>query len=317
MLNVKKKWRGYFTFSKRERNVGLVLMCMVIVVTILPSFTSLLIKPINKVDDDLLAQLEIPEKKLLYEADSNNYESKYSKNTWKSTEKKFEKNNYQDANKNAITLFEFNPNTITKSQWEQLGISPYVAQRLSNYTANGGKFKTKEDLLKTYGFTINDLERLSPYILLDTTGFVAESSINKVIALPENPQITDLNAATKEQFVALGFSRDNAARIIKFRENAGGIYSPEQLESVYGIDMEILESRKPFLIADVNSLKIININTANYNTLANHIYISDELAQAIVDYRINTGKFYSLTELRKIKGMYASIFEKLKPYLIL
>jgi len=317
MLNVKKKWRGYFTFSKRERNVGLVLMCMIILVTILPSFTGFIEKPNSKVDDDLLAQLEIPENKFVEEIDTHKSENNYYNNTWKSGDKKFEKSNYQQLNKNTITLFEFNPNTINKSQWEQLGIAPYLAQRLSTYTEKGGRFKAKEDLLKTYGFTTNDLERLSNYILIDSADFVVGKPINKVVTLPDNPQITELNTATKEQLMALGFSGDNSTRIIKFRENAGGIYATEQLESIYGVDMEVLESRKQFLVADAKSITLININTADYTTLANHIYISDELAQAIVDYRISTGKFYSITELRKVKGMYAVTFEKLKPYLIL
>jgi hypothetical protein len=42
------------------------------------------------------------------------------------------------------------------------------ADRLVNYVAKGGKYKTKTDLLKTYGFTQSDLERLNDYILLDS-----------------------------------------------------------------------------------------------------------------------------------------------------
>mgnify|MGYP003878384457 CR=1 FL=1 len=126
------------------------------------------------------------------------------------------------------------------------------------------------------------MERLSNYILIDSADFVVGKPINKVVTLPDNPQITELNTATKEQLMALGFSGDNSTRIIKFRENAGGIYATEQLESIYGVDMEVLESRKQFLVADAKSITLININTADYTTLANHIYISDELAQAIV-----------------------------------
>jgi competence protein ComEA len=317
MLNVKKKWRGYFTFSKRERNVGLVLLCMIIIVTVLPSFTGLIAQPVNNIDNQLIAQLEIQEQPKWDAIDSSQQQNKYFNTTWQSNNKSFPKNNYQAKPIPPITLFEFNPNTISKSQWEQLGVAPYLAQRLSNYTAKGGKFKSKEDLLKTYGFTLDDLARLNDYIIFDTVQNTFSEPSESIMAMPENPQITELNTATKEQLLALGFSGDNVARIIKFRENAGGIYAPDQLESVFGIDMEILESRKQYLIADANLIEIINVNTADVTKLAQHIYISDELAQEIVLYRNNTGKFYSLTELRKVKGMYATVFEKLKPYLTL
>lgn len=115
----------------------------------------------------------------------------------------------------------------------------------------------------------------------------------------------------------LGFSADNAIRIIKFRESAGGIYSLDQLHTVFGIDMETLENVKAYLTVDKNHLIKININTVSFEQLANHAYISDELAQAIIDYKNLTGKFYSINELMKVKGMYPSLFEKLKPYLIL
>ena len=311
-----KKWRGYFTFSKRERNVGLYLVTIIFVITVLPAFSDFFPDKQIQVNQQIIAQLEFPETVSVdtnYFSSENKYHSKA-----KFWDNKFEKNTAQNNAPTApIQYFPFNPNTISKQQWVDLGIAPYVADRLVNYVAKGGKFYQKNDLLKTYGFEQKDLDRLSDFIVLDSIKSEQKFVESTAITIPLNRQTTEINTATKEQLMALGFSADNAVRIIKFRTEAGGIYDVEQLSSVFGINMDVLLANADFLWVDVQTVKKININTAAAETLAAHVYISDEMAKAIVDYRSTTGKFYSITELRKVPGMYAALFEKLKPYLIL
>lgn len=310
----KKKWREYFTFSRRERNVGLYLLVLIVVITISPAFVRIIQPEPEKVSNDILAKLDFN----FIQTEELNQPNNYVQNNYKNYKTDIKSDNYQNSNTfvKSITLFEFNPNTISKEQWEQLGVSKFAAERLVNYVAKGGKFKSKSDLLKTYGFTQEDFERLEPYIKIDSIENV--KSVNNTLPdIAINRVTTNINTASKEQFMQLGFSADNAIRIIKFRENAGGIYSSEQLTSLFGIDMAVLSEAQPFLVADENEIVKLNINTATTSTLAAHIYISDEMAQAIVDYRNATGKFYSLSEIRKVPGMYAGLFEKLKPYLIL
>lgn len=310
----KKKWREYFTFSRRERNVGLYLLVLIVVITISPAFVRIIQPEPEKVSNDILAKLDFN----FIQTEELNQPNNYVQNSYKNYKTDIKSDNYQNSNTfvKSITLFEFNPNTISKEQWEQLGVSKFAAERLVNYVAKGGKFKSKSDLLKTYGFTQEDFERLEPYIKIDSIANVKPVN-NTVPDIAINKVTTNINTASKEQFMQLGFSADNAMRIIKFRENAGGIYSSEQLTSLFGIDMAVLSEAQPFLVADENEIVKLNINTATTSTLAAHIYISDEMAQAIVDYRNATGKFYSLSEIRKVPGMYAGLFEKLKPYLIL
>ncbi len=311
----KKKWREYFTFSKRERNVGLYLLILIVIITISPGFVQIIKPEPEKVSSDILAKLDFN----FIQTEELNQPNNFAQNKFKKFDENTKSDDYQNTNtfvKKNITLFEFNPNTISKEQWEQLGVSKFAADRLVNYVTKGGRFKSKSDLLKTYGFTQEDFERLEPYIKIDTIATVKfENNIVPEVAI--NRVTTNINTATKEQLMQLGFTADNAIRIIKFRENAGGIYSSEQLTNLFGIDMAVLTEAQPFLLADENEIVKININTATTSILAAHIYISDEMAQAIVDYRNATGKFYSLSEIRKVPGMYAGLFEKLKPYLIL
>ena len=294
--------------------MGLYLLILIVLITISPAFVRIIQPEPEKVSNDILAKLDFN----FIQTEELNQPNNYAQNNYKNYKTDIKSDNYQNSNTfvKSITLFEFNPNTISKEQWEQLGVSKFAAERLVNYVAKGGKFKSKSDLLKTYGFTQEDFERLEPYIKIDSIANVKPVN-NTVPDIAINRVTTNINTASKEQFMQLGFSADNAIRIIKFRENAGGIYSSEQLTSLFGIDMAVLSEAQPFLVADENEIVKLNINTATTSTLAAHIYISDEMAQAIVDYRNATGKFYSLSEIRKVPGMYAGLFEKLKPYLIL
>ncbi|MBK7440956.1 MAG: helix-hairpin-helix domain-containing protein [Bacteroidetes bacterium] len=294
--------------------MGLYLLILIVVITISPAFVRIIQPEPEKVSNDILAKLDFNFITTEEQFQSDNF----AQNNYKNFKTDTKYNKYQNTivPEQKITLFEFDPNTISKEQWEQLGVSKFAAERLVNYIAKGGKFRSKSDLLKTYGFTQTDFERLEPYIKLDTISNIKFES-KTLPGITINRVTTNLNTASKEQFMQLGFSADNAMRIIKFRENAGGIYSSEQLTSLFGIDMAVLSEAQPFLVADENEIVKLNINTATTSTLAAHIYISDEMAQAIVDYRNATGKFYSLSEIRKVPGMYAGLFEKLKPYLIL
>lgn len=303
--------------------MALYLAFAILLISILPAFKKQFFSNAEFIQNDTLLHLFAS----VQVEDKSEFESVYMDSfEYKNPYKKYNYNKYSNPSKNGyqtnksknFELFEFDPNTISFDQWIQLGISSQIAERILNYRNKGGKFKKKEDLLKTYGFALEDYQRLETFIVIDTTNFQSKNNLIKTPTVISNSQESiEVNTASKEQFMQLGFSADNAIRIIKFRESCGGIYSIDQLNSVFGIDMESLENARTFLTADKNHLINININTVSFEQLANHTYISDELAKSIIDYRSSTGKFYAISELMKVKGMYPSLFEKLKPYLIL
>lgn len=59
-------------------------------------------------------------------------------------------------------------------------------------------------------------------------------------------------------------------------------------------------------------LEMININTADVDTLCNLPYVSESKAQSIVDYRKEHGDFESIDEITQVKGIGEKIFEKIK-----
>ncbi len=62
-------------------------------------------------------------------------------------------------------------------------------------------------------------------------------------------------------------------------------------------------------------IKKVNINKADIETLIKLPGIGPVKAKAIIDYRENIGKFESLNEITKVKGIGKKTMEKLEPYL--
>jgi len=73
------------------------------------------------------------------------------------------KNEQINATSN-ITLFDFDPNIISKEKLMDLGLSSSVAATFVNFRNKGFKFYKKEDVKRVYGFKEIDYERLMPYI---------------------------------------------------------------------------------------------------------------------------------------------------------
>jgi DNA uptake protein ComE-like DNA-binding protein len=65
----------------------------------------------------------------------------------------------------------------------------------------------------------------------------------------------------------------------------------------------------------VLAIRKIDINHAAWYQLRNHPYIDDDLAELIVAYRNQHGRYESVDELRNLALMNDELFERLSPYL--
>ena len=63
--------------------------------------------------------------------------------------------------------------------------------------------------------------------------------------------------------------------------------------------------------------QLIPLNTANVKELSSHPYLSFKLANAIVAYRFQHGKFDSMDDLGHVQLMTKAEIERIKPYLTL
>lgn len=221
----------------------------------------------------------------------------------------------EKTNSYALPTAVFQPDTVTIAQWEQWGVPPDVAQRMQKYVAKGGKIKNTADLKKIFGFPEDRVDLIGAYIVAEEKLVdIKEGNADIPVQAYTGPEI-ELNTASTSQLVAVGFTANEANRIVRFREQAGGFYHKDQLYAIFGVDAAHIQQVEHWLHINEKMVILINLNTTDSATLAAHVYISDELAGEIIQYRKTTGKFYSVKELTKVKGVYPALFEKLKPYL--
>jgi competence protein ComEA len=115
--------------------------------------------------------------------------------------------------------------------------------------------------------------------------------------------------------VVPGIGPTLASRIVKYRENLGGIVQKEQLLEVYGLSYEVMDRMfEYFEFRPVLKNKIM-INQVDVNELSKHPYVNKGLAKVIVAYRNQHGAYESKEDLLKIKIVEKEWLDKMTPYL--
>lgn len=253
------------------------------------------------------------------------------------------------------TLYEFDPNTLLAEDWMRLGLGATTAGRLERYLGAGGRFREPEDVLKIYGFREADFERLSAWMKIEEGSWVAdrnrgsdrsygagsatgsaagsgyskayrgsergrdppvlggtESRRSKQVYTGPMLEINRAGAAEWEAFPGIGSTF--AARIIRFRDRLGGFYQVEQLAEVYGLDSAVFAGMRPFLFCE-EPVRRLAINRSPLDSLKGHPYIAPWVAEQIVQYRKKHQGFLNLDELRKLRAVNDSVFQRISPYL--
>jgi competence protein ComEA len=334
--------RGYLTFTRKERYGVLFLFLLISLFFVLPY----LFKP-SPGDHDPAAD------KLMKE-DIRKFESRASDSSHEADNhdryhhEKLVPAGAIQANTEMNTesgLFYFDPNKIPASDWVRLGLSDRLTQTIRHYIEKGGRFQKAGDLKKLYGLHTADYERLFPYVRIDRSPVKSEtsshykkktishiSSVRKPDSVfhENNPYptprfgriakkfvIIDINLADSNDWSRMpGIGDKLTSRIIRFREKLGGFYQIDQIAETFGLPDTTFQKIKPYLRIRSASLKQIDINTATKEILMAHPYIRWQLAQGIIDYRMQHGSFQSVDDLLQLAQIDPSKFEKLKPYLI-
>lgn len=315
-------FESYFYYTRTERNACTTLVFLIVVFFYLPAVYSILF-PNRERTDFTEFQAEIA----AFQAD---------RQAAKAAE------NASQADQNDLRTVEnaappepffFDPNTATKEDFVELGISPGVAQVILNYRSKGGKFFKKEDFKKIYVLRQEDYERLEDWIKIENQAAqVAENErLEKkkyAPVSPENgnpsakfqapsiaPASLDVNAATAEDWQKLkGIGAFYAKRIVNFREKLGGFSSIQQVGETFGLPDSTFQKIQPFLKGSPVFRKI-KVNSATLEELKSHPYLSNFQATVLFNYRQQHGNFANLESLKKLTAAFKdSDWARLEPY---
>ncbi len=229
-------WKDYLSFTKKERIALLILTGCIAITVALPW----LIKPTFSPPENTPALANLLASSA---ADSSSgiaasIDSAASENTISTT-----------------PLFYFDPNTLDKAGWEQLGLSARNIQTILNYRAKGGQFRKAADIHKIYGLKKADADRLEPYIKIElvsknTSTYQQEKPTYQAPAKKTYKKI-HINTATEEEWKSLpGIGDVLAKRIVKFRQSIKGFKSINDVKKTYGLKDSVFQAIVPYLVLE-------------------------------------------------------------------
>ncbi len=297
----KQPFKEYFSFSASERNAILIISFLILLVVFYR-----ITQPDNK--NENTGSLEVT----MLEFDEEVRTKKSRANVY---------------NPGIIeeNLSMFNPNTMTDSQWQNLGLRNYQIENISNYLAKVGKFRNKEDFKSLYTISDEEYERLEPFLIFekkdvltaDVSPGTEETSIHHFIDKPSRAKSLniELNRAEPGDLELLpGIGPVFSKRIKKYQQLLGGFVDVRQLNEVYGLDSTTVERIKPYLWIDTSAVKKLVVNQASTNELSKHPYLNHYEASGIVTFR-EYKKIDSLEELLHEKILPLETYNKIRHYL--
>lgn len=226
--------------------------------------------------------------------------------------------------------FAFDPNTITSDSLLLLGLSAKQAAAIVRYRVAGGQFRSPADLSKLRVLDERTRQRLQPLVRIAAQRPSPQRTAERPTPPPSTnaPQPTapptaatalsvELNTADTAALRQLrGIGATLSQRIVDYRSRLGGYCSIEQLAEVRGIKPELIDRLRPQLRIDTTLVQRIALNTATYEQLKQHPYISDFEAKAIVYYRSTMGKLTQPADLLRNKLLTPERYSRLRPYII-
>lgn len=312
---MKQRQLHYLNFTRKERN-GIIFILSVIILCVLTP----VVFPLFFKGRTVIASRYEKEKALLdsLQADSNTTPA-YKKRTYNTGSYKV--SNMYPGDKKNVQLFYFDPNTITGSEWQQLGVSGKTVSGIQHYLSKGGRFKHAADIKKIWGISPQLQEKLLPYVRIGAVA--SDRQRNVITGKPFHQpfekravQPVDVNSGDSTAFEALpGIGPKLAGRIIAFRNKLGGFYNVDQVAETFGLPDSTFQNIKFYLHTGDVAIRKINLNTATPESLKAHPYIRWQLGNVIIEYRKQRGHLSSVSELKKIMILTDDVYNKIAPYL--
>jgi competence ComEA-like helix-hairpin-helix protein len=210
------------------------------------------------------------------------------------------------------TLRPFDPNSLEDYKGYLLGIPHQALDSLYAYRSRGGVLRNLEQFQQISRLPDSTLRGLNPYFRFPENGRRSHLKSRK-----SDPTGRDLNAVTQSElrFVS-GIGPVLSGRIVKFRSALGGFLHPSQVFDVYGLEPRVARRViNTFPLKAIPAVERISINEASLEELASLLYLTPEMAEAIVARRVRQGPYQNLRELREIKSIPEAKIERIALYL--
>ncbi len=307
MMRFLKRWiMDTLGFSKSEANGTVIMIFVIIAVAILPKLYIIY-------NHDQLRK---------FQSDTN-YLEKWAKELESSLHTKSQKS----LEKSPIEIekirinqkqFDFDPNHVEASDLLALGFTERTSNNIVKYRDKGGSFKTKKDLKNIYGISQSRVAELWDNILLpEAIEYSTYPAYEKRFENEKESLLLgmDMQLVTAEALQSVnGIGPVLSDRIIKYRDRLGGFHSSSQLMEVYGLSSEIVSTLDSLMIFS-DSVTTISLNADSIRILSRHPYIDYHIAKAIFNYGKQHGSIDSISQIKSIKIISDSLYQKIYPYL--
>lgn len=320
---MKTTLRDFFYFSLSQRRSIFLLACVVTSVFLLPKIWSNYQSIPTETDFS-----EFEDDIAVFEQSSENTPDDYEMTTLSKE---------ISPKENTIELFDFNPNTVSKTALIRLGLTNSVATTFIKYRNSGATFRKKEDLLKVYGIKKEDYNRLVPYLKIPEKKKVIpqKRDIKPQKPKPLTPFMFNPNTATKETFIRLGLSPKIAQTILNYRNKGGQFWKKQDFKKIYGLTEAHYQTLEPFINIPKQVTEKVIPPTAipkeftapvvvkidiNQSTVADWKKlkgIGDYSAKRIVNFRDKLGGFTSVEHIKETWNVPDSMIDKVATQLII
>lgn len=211
------------------------------------------------------------------------------------------------------------PPTDTHRTWEQrkdsmrradsLRYAQWAAEREQRYDSFRIADSIRRAEWKIERQRLFDSTRLADSLWRDSVGWRYTSKHIK------KDTILDLNHCdTAELQLIRGIGRYTAIRIVHYRQQLGGYYSPAQLtdEAFSGLHLDTLFAH---FTAEPTDVHTIDVNSCPLDRLQRHPYLRYNQAKAIYTLRRKNVRLHSIDDLRSLPELTQKDIERISPYL--
>lgn len=222
----------------------------------------------------------------------------------KEKKKKVWKSKYKSPTKT------FDPNNYKLDDWMSLGLSEKQSEVILKFSKRG--LRSNEDLEKIFVIP-SELFKL----IKDSTYYPEREYVAKFEKVVKKEFISvDINSANIDELKTIpGIGDFYATKIVEYRTKLGGYLDSKQLLEIWNFDSELYSKIENKIFLSDQNLNQIDINTATFDDLKVHPYISYKVANSIVKMRLSNGDYSRVEDILESKLIDNDLFLKIKKYL--